>query len=68
MKGIAMTPWKTPEFEELTMNAEIGAYQEDPGDGRQDPPYVRPPPEAEGTGARIVTPRPVRADEGTPCS
>lgn len=27
-----MQDWQSPRFEELTMNAEVGAYQEDFGD------------------------------------
>ena len=29
--------WEPPTIVEIDMNAEIGAYQEDDGDGRQDP-------------------------------
>lgn len=32
-----MTTWQKPEFTELSMNAEIGSYQEDFG-GRNVPP------------------------------
>jgi hypothetical protein len=32
-----MTTWQKPEFTELSMNAEIGSYQEDFG-GRNQPP------------------------------
>ena len=34
-----MTTWEKPSFTELTMNAEIGSYQEDAG-GRGNPPIV----------------------------
>jgi hypothetical protein len=37
-----MKPWQKPEFIELCMNAEIGAYQEDTGDQPQDPPLLLP--------------------------
>jgi hypothetical protein len=37
-----MTTWQKPEFSEVSMNAEIGSYQEDFG-GRGDGP---PPPPA----------------------
>jgi hypothetical protein len=30
--------WEAPEFEEIEMNAEIGAYQPDSPDEREDPP------------------------------
>jgi len=30
-----MTRWQKPEFIEICMNAEIGAYQEDPGPDRE---------------------------------
>jgi hypothetical protein len=33
--------WQKPEFTELAMNAEIGAYQEDSG-GRGNPPVLAP--------------------------
>jgi len=32
-----MTTWQKPEFTELSMNAEIGSYQEDFGGGNQPP-------------------------------
>jgi len=35
-----MNAWTQPQFEELQMNAEIGAYQADPGDEREPPPVV----------------------------
>jgi hypothetical protein len=36
-----MKTWTRPEFEELTMNAEIGAYQPDEDD-REPPPVIAP--------------------------
>lgn len=36
-----MTTWKKPDFIEVSMNAEIGSYQEDFG-GRDNPPPVAP--------------------------
>ena len=36
-----MKTWTRPEFEELTMNAEIGAYQPD-DDDREPPPVIAP--------------------------
>jgi hypothetical protein len=33
--------WKAPEFVEIDMNAEIGAYQQDTGDGT-DPDRITP--------------------------
>ncbi len=36
-----MTTWKKPEFTELSMNAEIGSYQEDFG-GRGNVPPIAP--------------------------
>ena len=36
-----MIVWQTPSFDELSMNAEIGAYQPEPGDDEGgDPPFV----------------------------
>lgn len=35
-----MKPWEKPSFEELTMNAEIGAYQADDGGESNDVPFV----------------------------
>lgn len=35
-----MTTWKKPEFTEVSMNAEIGSYQEDFG-GRGNAPPAR---------------------------
>jgi hypothetical protein len=35
-----MQPWEKPNFEELTMNAEIGAYQADDGGDYNDVPFV----------------------------
>jgi hypothetical protein len=32
-----MNTWHKPTFVELCMNAEIGAYQEDPGEEREPP-------------------------------
>lgn len=37
-----MNAWTQPDFEELEMNAEIGAYQPDFDDEREPPPVVRP--------------------------
>jgi hypothetical protein len=40
-KQAAMTDWQKPHFEELAMNAEIGAYQPEFGDDeRSDEPFV----------------------------
>jgi hypothetical protein len=37
-----MTLWEKPSFEELAMNAEIGAYQpENPEDERSQEPFVQ---------------------------
>lgn len=36
-----MTTWKKPEFTELSMNAEIGSYQEDFGGRGNAPPISR---------------------------
>jgi hypothetical protein len=36
-RRLPMTTWQKPEFTELSMNAEIGSYQEDFG-GRNTPP------------------------------
>jgi hypothetical protein len=36
-----MTTWQKPSFIEVSMNAEIGSYQEDFG-GRGNPPPVAP--------------------------
>jgi hypothetical protein len=33
-----MTTWQKPSFTELSMNAEIGSYQEDFGGGGNAPP------------------------------
>jgi hypothetical protein len=33
-----MTTWQKPDFTELSMNAEIGSYQEDSGGGGNVPP------------------------------
>jgi hypothetical protein len=38
-KGRIMKEWTEPSFEELAMNAEIGAYQPEPDD-REVPPVV----------------------------
>ncbi len=35
-----MEIWQRPDFVELCMNAEIGAYQEDTGDERETPPFL----------------------------
>jgi hypothetical protein len=32
-----MTPWKSPSFIEIDMSAEIGGYQGDDGDRRDNP-------------------------------
>lgn len=38
-------PWKTPQFEEINMSAEIGAYQGDENDGNSPPaPHGRSEP------------------------
>lgn len=36
-----MTIWQRPDFVELCMNAEIGAYQEDDRDEREAPSFLR---------------------------
>jgi len=36
-----MTTWQKPEFTEVSMNAEIGSYQEDFGGGGNVPPKAR---------------------------
>ena len=38
-----MTTWQKPDFTEVSMNAEIGSYQEDFGGGNT-PPRVAPAP------------------------
>jgi hypothetical protein len=38
--GPTMQIWQRPDFVELCMNAEIGAYQEDTGEERDAPPSV----------------------------
>lgn len=40
-----MTVWEKPSFEELAMNAEIGAYQPDGDDERDDVPFAQSRPE-----------------------
>lgn len=40
-----MTVWEKPSYEELAMNAEIGAYQPDGGEDRDDVPFARAAPE-----------------------
>jgi hypothetical protein len=37
-----MSSWVRPQFTELQMNAEIGAYQPEPGDDREVPPVLDP--------------------------
>jgi len=37
-----MTTWQKPEFTEVSMNAEIGSYQEDFGGRGNSPPRVAP--------------------------
>lgn len=37
-----MSSWVQPQFTELQMNAEIGAYQPEPGDDRDVPPVLDP--------------------------
>jgi hypothetical protein len=32
-------PWQSPQFTEIDMNAEIGAYQRDPGGADHDPAH-----------------------------
>ena len=34
-----MTTWQKPYFTEVSMNAEIGSYQEDSGGGGNVPPF-----------------------------
>jgi hypothetical protein len=41
-----MTTWQKPEFTDVSMNAEIGSYQEDTGGGGHGPP-ARPVAEAQ---------------------
>lgn len=48
-----MINWQKPTFEELEMNAEIGAYQQDDGDTGQDPTFVGSAPQSERSGSRI---------------
>jgi len=36
-----MTMWQKPEFTDVSMNAEIGSYQEDSGGGGNAPPKAR---------------------------
>jgi hypothetical protein len=43
-----MTTWQKPEFIELCMNAEIGAYQEDTGNERDQPILLAPTPANRG--------------------
>lgn len=42
-----MNTWQKPQFEELVMNAEIGAYQaeDDHGERRDGDPFVQPTPD-----------------------
>lgn len=40
-----MSQWQKPEFEEVAMNAEIGAYQEDYGPAPDPTPDARVAPE-----------------------
>lgn len=35
-----MTPWTTPEIEEIKMDAEIGSYQEDRDPLREGPEFL----------------------------
>jgi hypothetical protein len=42
-----MTTWQKPEFIEVSMNAEIGSYQEDFGGGGNKPPLASARTEAE---------------------
>jgi hypothetical protein len=42
-----MNPWETPTFQEVAMNAEIGAYQPEHGDDdRGDEPFAQREPKA----------------------
>ncbi len=56
-KDLTMKYWTQPSFEELTMNAEIGAYQPDPDDDREPPPVLAPSAEAEDyrAGSKLRT-------------
>lgn len=49
-----MNVWQRPDFVELCLNAEIGAYQEDTGEERDAPPLRRPAAAATETDAQIV--------------
>jgi hypothetical protein len=42
-----MTTWQKPNFTDVSMNAEIGAYQEDFGGRRNTPPIASARAEAE---------------------
>jgi hypothetical protein len=42
-----MTTWQKPHFTEVSMNAEIGSYQEDSGGGGNTPPIAPARMEAE---------------------
>lgn len=41
-----MTTWQSPTFIEIYMNAEIGAYQPEPDDEREQPPRAAAQPTA----------------------
>jgi hypothetical protein len=49
--GSPMTTWQKPDFTEVSMNAEIGAYQEDFGGRGNAPPRAHARTEAETQGA-----------------
>ena len=43
-----MTTWQKPDFTEVSMNAEIGSYQEDFGGGNQPPARTEAEPQRDG--------------------
>lgn len=45
---VPMTAWQKPSFEELAMNAEIGAYQPEDGEDRDYEPVVQAASEESG--------------------
>ncbi len=50
-----MTTWEKPSFEELSMNAEIGAYQPDDWDGERQPdPFVASGSDAVAAGIAVA--------------
>jgi hypothetical protein len=49
-----MTTWQKPYFTELSMNAEIGSYQEDFGGGGNVPPIAPARAEAEAQDDKAI--------------